>query len=203
MRLSNQEFAELKRNLARYLSRNDVRQMANFQHHGAVSTLAHCQNVATVSFWLNRRLHLRADESALICGAVLHDYYLYDWHDPDPSHRLHGFHHAEVALKNAMEDFRLGEKEQMIIRTHMWPMNITKVPRCREAVIVCATDKYVSLMETLFQRKHVRPICKGEKEHGRSVYERRFLARKRFYEAGKVSVRRTVAGSGDDRTKDA
>ena len=34
----------------------------------------------------------------LIKGAMLHDFYLYDWHAQDNGeHRWHGYHHAEKA----------------------------------------------------------------------------------------------------------
>ena len=82
-------------------------------------------------------------------GALLHDYFLYDWHVPDRSHRFHGFHHAGVALKNAGRDFALNEVEQNIIETHMFPLNLTKLPRYRESVIVNVADKICAICEIL------------------------------------------------------
>ena len=40
-----------------------------------------------------------------------------------------------------------------IIVSHMWPLNITKVPKSREALILCVADKCIALRETLFERK--------------------------------------------------
>ena len=127
-----------------------VRQMRSFRQHGRVSTFDHCRNVAETSIRVNRRLHLHSDESALARGAMLHDFCLYDWHTPDPSHRFHGFRHPERAVKNAVRLLGIGKKEQQIIRCHMWPLTITKLPRCREAWIVCLADKYCAVRETLF-----------------------------------------------------
>ena len=135
------------------LSRNEtVRQMCRYRQHGGVSTFDHCRNVAGMSLRMNRRFHLHSDEAALVRGAMLHDFYLYDWHMPDPSHRLHGFCHPERAARNDVSYFNAGVKEQQIIRSHMWPLTLTKIPRCREAWIVCLADKCCAVTETLFRK---------------------------------------------------
>ena len=140
------------------LSQNaEVQRMRRCRQHGDVSTYDHCRDVAELSLRINRGLRLHSDEAALARGAMLHDFYLYDWHTPDPSHRLHGFRHPEWAARNAVRCFAVGEKEQQIIRCHMWPLTLTKVPRCREAWIVCLADKFCALRETLqghAARKH-------------------------------------------------
>lgn len=41
----------------------------------------------------------------LVCGALLRNYFLYDWYEPDKSHQLHAFSHAKCALHNAERDF--------------------------------------------------------------------------------------------------
>ena len=81
-------------------------------------------------------------------GALLHDYFLYDWHEKDDSHKWHGFYHAGKALQNAMEDFALSEIEKETIRRHMFPLNPIP-PRCREAWIVTLADKICSGGETV------------------------------------------------------
>lgn len=88
------------------------------------------------------------DQHALIRGALLHDYFLYDWHEKDDSHKWHGFYHAGKALQNAMEDFALSEIEKETIRRHMFPLNPIP-PRCREAWIVTLADKICSGGETV------------------------------------------------------
>lgn len=126
-----------------------VSKMEDYVQHGHTSTLEHCERVARMSCAIDRRLHLGSDTAALARGALLHDFYLYDWHDRDPSHRLHGFRHPARAAANAERCVGIGEKERQIILSHMWPLTITKIPRCREAWIVCLADKWCSLVETL------------------------------------------------------
>ncbi len=134
----------------------DILESPNFQstrehiQHGTVTVNAHCINVAKHSLLLADKLKIRVKRRELIRGALLHDYFLYDWHDKDHINpfKLHGFFHPGRALKNATRDFELTEREKDIIRKHMWPMTIIP-PMCREAWIVTAADKWVSLLETL------------------------------------------------------
>ena len=77
-----------------------VQQMKNYTQHGKVSTYEHCERVARLSFELNRKLHLHAKVPTLIKGAMLHDFYLYDWHHEDNGeHNLHGYRSAAHHLQ--------------------------------------------------------------------------------------------------------
>lgn len=153
MVLSRVEHQRLRWLMARYRNHDDVQRMKAFIQHGAVTTYDHCKSVAYISFWINRRLGLRADERALVTGAFLHDFYLYDWHKKDRSRGLHGFTHPKVACENARMRFQIGWKEQKIILSHMWPLTFLSVPVSREALIVCIADKYCALLETVLQRR--------------------------------------------------
>lgn len=129
-----------------------VLEMQTYIQHGRVTTYDHVERVTAISFWLNNRLHLKADQQTLVRGSFLHDFYLYDWHENDDSHKLHGFHHPRVASENAKKYFHISEPEQDMILTHMWPLIPQRVPRSREAWILCLADKLCSLAETLFER---------------------------------------------------
>lgn len=123
----------------------------SFVQHGDVSVYEHVLSVAHMSIRMARalsRMGLAIDVHALVRGALLHDYFLYDWHDPDPSHRLHGFRHPYAALRRAEEDFDLTFLERNIIVRHMFPL-VPIPPACREAWIVCLADKACALGETI------------------------------------------------------
>ena len=120
----------------------------NAIQHGDTSVLLHCLAVTYFSLKLAQLLRIRYDRNSLVRGALLHDYFLYDWHIPDPGRSLHGFHHPEAALQNAREDFTLTDKEADIIAHHMFPL-VPKLPRSREAVLVSMVDKGCGLYETL------------------------------------------------------
>ena len=131
-----------------------VQEMKQYIQHGSVSTYEHCENVAKLSYQFNKRLGLHADLRVLLVGAMLHDFYLYDWHSDDGgNHRLHGFTHAEAACENAKKHFGIDDETSHVIYSHMWPLNLRRVPLSKEAWIVCIADKCVSLYETLHRRK--------------------------------------------------
>ncbi len=130
------------------LSSSNMQSERQFMQHGEFSIFEHSVSVACLCLMIATYLHIRVNRRALVRGALLHDYFLYDWHVPDKSHRLHGFTHAGRALRNASRDFRLGYIEQNMIRTHMFPLNLTP-PKYRESVIICIADKICAAFETL------------------------------------------------------
>ena len=119
--------------------------------HGDMTVNQHCVNVAKLSIAISEKLHIRCQREEMIRGALLHDYFLYDWHvgDAKKPHNLHGFYHPGIALNNASRDYDLTPRERDIIEKHMWPLTPTKIPRCREAWIVTTADKWCSLLETI------------------------------------------------------
>ena len=151
IRLNKGEFSEQVREFA---EDERYRKLKEYTQHGNISTYTHCLRVARKSHDLARKLHIRVNEKEMLKGAMLHDYFLYDWHDHGD--KLHGYHHPHIALKNAKQDFGLTKREQNIIKSHMWPLTLTHIPRCREAVLVCIADKLCSLEETV--KKDVRKL---------------------------------------------
>lgn len=153
----NEEYKELlKKHAGDILSSEKFLVLKTFIQHGNVTVFEHSIHVALCAIKLNRKLGINARERQMVRGALLHDYFLYDWHDgeaPGNIHpKLHGFYHPGIALKNATRDFALSEREKEIIRKHMWPLTV-KPPRCREAWVVCMADKYASTLETLKLKK--------------------------------------------------
>jgi len=118
--------------------------------HGNISVMKHSKKVACASLALCRALRIKADERAIMRGALLHDYFLYDWHTPEYGGfwNLHGFYHPGRALKNAEKEYALSDRERDIIRKHMWPLTIVP-PRYKEAWIVTVADKYISTTESI------------------------------------------------------
>lgn len=132
------------------LESDNFKKTDEFIQHGTMTVNSHCISVAKHSLAISKRLRINCNERELVRGALLHDYFLYDWHDKhrDNMKRLHGFYHPGIALKNASKEYVLTEREKDIIKKHMWPLTVVP-PQCREAWIVTTADKYCSLLETV------------------------------------------------------
>lgn len=153
MNLSDKELLEIEELLHGLHQTKEAEMMKSHVQHGKISTYDHVIGVTRLSFYLNRRLHLGADDAQLVRGAFLHDFYLYDWHENAYFGRLHGMRHPAIALENAMKRYKLTEVERNIIKSHMWPLTLFSVPMCRAAFIVCLADKIRSAYETVACRR--------------------------------------------------
>ena len=116
--------------------------------------MLHSLSVTYFSLKFSDFLRLKLNKEALVKGALLHDFVLYDWHDKDFI-RFHGFRHPYIASKNAKEIFNIGRREDEIIRKHMFPLTPLP-PFTKESMVVCLVDKACSLYET-FNRKNAYP----------------------------------------------
>lgn len=138
-----------------------VRSMDQYIQHGDVDCFEHSLFVSYYSFLICRKLGL--DTRSAARGGLLHDFFLYDWHEKSSRKGLHGFTHPKTALENARRHFELNETEQNIIRTHMWPLGLP-VPLYPEAWVVWMVDKCCTFAEvagwcrTLYRPHPLVPI---------------------------------------------
>ena len=116
--------------------------------HGCFSVYDHSLYVTSMCLRISKKLRIKVNEKAMVRGALLHDYFLYDWHEPTKANRIHGFTHPGIALRNAEKVFDLGKIEKNMIKRHMFPLTPVP-PRYREAVILCIADKLCATRETV------------------------------------------------------
>ena len=155
MRISPTDQQYIGRCLSGIIDTPQAQSMKTFIQHGHITTYTHVLNVVCMSCKMDEKLRAHSDKESLIVGAFLHDFYLYDWHDSSSNEGLHGFRHPVRALEKAQQQFTLNSKEKNIIVSHMWPLTITRIPKCREAVIVCLSDKLCALYETVYKDRQM------------------------------------------------
>lgn len=134
------------------LENKKFKQLENYTAHGNTSTLKHSISVAELSIKIAEKLNIKVNKDELIKSALLHDLFLYDWHHAPKEVGLHGFTHSKTAADEAKKEFDINDRVYSNILTHMWPLNITKIPKTKEGMIICIADKICSLRET-FTRK--------------------------------------------------
>ncbi len=134
------EFQQLVKDL---LDKPIVQNMATMkQHSESISLLEHLIYTAYVTYCICDIFNLNKKEA--VRGALLHDFRL-----EDSAEYKNNFSHSKMALQDAKKHFTLTEREQNIILSHMWPLNITLIPRSKEAFVVGLADTYCATMEYL------------------------------------------------------
>jgi len=121
--------------------------LKNYYHHNS-SIFEHAEIVSWISYSICKYLNL--DYASAARGALLHDFFLYDWRNHDEpelaKEKFHGFEHPKIALENSRKHFNLNKIEEDIIIKHMWPLTLLP-PRYRESFIVTFVDKYTASRE--------------------------------------------------------
>jgi uncharacterized protein len=130
----------------------EVAKLSQYEHHRGKTRLEHVKEVAYLSFLWSKRLSL--DSEAIVRGALLHDLFYYDWLHEGP--RLHGFRHHNIALKNARKITLLTEKEEDIIKKHMWPLTVLP-PHYMESLVVSLVDTFCSARDYLSVKQQDKP----------------------------------------------
>jgi len=137
----------------------EYRSQKSYRAHKDVSVYSHSLSVASYAYLYAKKKNLSIDYKALIRGALLHDYYLYDWHHSGEGHKLHGFRHPFFALHNASKRFDLTPKDRNIIVSHMFPVVFWVFPRSKEARLVIKADRHCAWEETR-HKKVKEPIIR-------------------------------------------
>jgi uncharacterized protein len=134
-----------------------VCRMKSIIQHGDTTTFDHCLSVAYYNYLICKKWGLNARAGAR--AGLLHDLFLYDWHDMRLSN-LHGFRHPKKASANASKFFDISPLERDIIEKHMFPLTLS-LPKHRETFVITLTDKYCGTLEVLsFNAKTVSESVK-------------------------------------------
>lgn len=127
------------------LNTGKLEPLRQYTQHGKCTCYDHSLMVARTALAMSMRLPFRFHKEQLVRGALLHDYFLYDWHTVKLD-KLHGFAHPKIALENARRDFDLTPIEENIIVRHMFPLTPVP-PKYRESMLVSLADKHCANKE--------------------------------------------------------
>ncbi len=140
----NAEAVEFLETIADIIALPEFLKLKDFRHHYGTTRYQHCLNVAWYSFIWCRKAGL--DYRSAARGAMLHDFFLYDYHTDQPISGSHAEVHPLVALSNTMKHFDTNEVMIDCIVNHMWPVSSQR-PLTPEGIIVSAADKYCAGLE--------------------------------------------------------
>ncbi len=144
--VSEPSIAEFKEIIKDIATNPNVSALKEHIQHNSNSRYYHCLCVSYYTYYICKKLKL--DYVSAARGAMLHDFYYYDWRDKkvEGQKKFHAFRHPSIALKNALDIFELNNIEKDIIKKHMWPLTI-KLPLYKESYIVTLVDKYCATIE--------------------------------------------------------
>lgn len=134
------------------LNSDNMKREKRFIQHANVSTYEHSIGVATMSLTLAAIFQVKVDKVSLVRGALLHDFFLYDWHDKTAMPKAHAYLHPLIAFDNAKKEFKLNAIEKNIIQAHMFPLSIV-MPKYKESWIVVMADKICAMNEIVSNLK--------------------------------------------------
>ena len=131
-----------------------------FVQHGSTSTMEHSIDVSYTTYSVCKKLNLNYKSAAR--AALLHDFYLYDWHRPvkETGAFLHGLTHPFKAAKNAKKYFNITNMEAGMIKTHMFPLTPLP-PLSPEGWVLTIADKSVSINEIIKNMKKITRSGEG------------------------------------------
>ena len=153
MKITDEERKELEEIYQAFLHDERLLKMMDIPMHRGSNCYIHSFKVAKTA--IRRALrHRKADLHTILLGAILHDYYLYDWRIDRSKMKSHLRTHPYTAAKNAERDFEIPESVKKVIHSHMWPVNLFDFPKSKEARIISLADKHIYLSEILTSKRH-------------------------------------------------
>ena len=137
-----------------YLNNPLILKMKEVPMHRGSNTYIHSFLVAKASIKKAIKSKRKLDLESILIGAILHDYYLYDWRLNKKLLKKHAKSHPFIAKENAKRDFNISDKVAKIIVSQMWPFNFKLHPKTKEGWIVANKDTFIATKEALTSKKY-------------------------------------------------
>ena len=166
MQISEQEKLELEALYQAYKSNPLILKMKEIPMHRGSNCYIHSFKVAKYAIKRAIKKKKTYNLKNVVLGAILHDYYLYDWRTDKSKRKKHGSQHPFIANNNAKRDFEISNEVSEIITTHMWPLTPKHYPKSKEAKLVDFADDVIATREALTCKKYKK---KREQEYLKSI----------------------------------
>lgn len=153
MKITDEEKKELEDIYQSLLHDEKILKMMDISMHRGSNCYIHSFKVAKTA--IRRALrHRKCNLHTILVGAILHDYYLYDWRVDHSKMKHHLSSHPYTAAENAERDFGIHEPVKKVIHSHMWPVNFFDFPKTKEARIISLADKHIYLQEIFCSKRY-------------------------------------------------
>lgn len=142
-KINNKDYLSLVKDI---LENDEFKKLSSIKHHDS-NRLDHSLKVSYYSYVVARKLHLNYKSTAR--GGLLHDFFIertIDYKKAKDKIKLYTGGHPKLAVMNAKKYFIISEMEENIIRSHMFPIDIS-LPKYAESWIVSSVDKIISIFE--------------------------------------------------------
>jgi len=124
------------------LKNKEFKKISNCKHH-KTTRLEHSKRVSMTAYKICKKLNL--DYVSAARGGLLHDFFLNDYANENGYKLIKN--HPKIALRNSRKHFKLNKKEENIIVSHMFPLNLKIIPKYKESYIVSFIDKVIGVYE--------------------------------------------------------
>jgi len=142
----DEEYLSLVKNI---LNNEEFLKLKVCEHHG-ITRFEHSLKVSYGAYKYAKKHNLDYKEVAV--GGLLHDFFQ-DENNNIKDKFISTFTHPNKAVKNAIDKFYVNDKEADIIKSHMFPLNIS-IPKYKESWLVSLYDKKYAIIEFASKFNH-------------------------------------------------
>ncbi len=125
-------------------------------HHKRSSVAKHTINVTSASLhmcYVLEKLRISVSVKDVVIGSLCHDLGILNRDTKYANNRSCYIQHPNDSMRVAQHLVPdINDKSLRIIRNHMWPITITKVPRSKEEIIVSLADKYAAMKDIFISK---------------------------------------------------
>ncbi len=128
------------------LDHDEFKKMQKVKHHDT-NRYEHSVKVSYYSYVIAKKLRL--DYKQVAKGGLLHDFFFErtaDYSKLSDKLKIYTFKHPREAVKMARKYFGITEMEEDMIKSHMFPLDIS-IPKYAESWIVNLVDTSVSILD--------------------------------------------------------